>query len=107
MHDNEIEQLQDASRYGETDKSLVTKQEAALFNSVEAQVARIIVEHLGCEAREVTREASFEALGADSLDHVELVMALEDEFGIEIADEDAAKADTVGKAMALVESKIG
>lgn len=81
--------------------------DTALFNTVEAKVAAIVVEHLGCEAKDVTKEASFEALGADSLDHVELVMALEDEFGIEIGDDEANDADTVGKAMALVESKIG
>ncbi len=66
----------------------------------------IIAEQLGVEEDEVTSEASFvEDLGADSLDTVELVMALEEEFGIEIPDEDAEKILTVGKALDYIKEK--
>jgi acyl carrier protein len=69
-------------------------------------VKKIIAEQLGVEEDEVTSEASFvEDLGADSLDTVELVMALEEEFGIEIPDEDAEKILTVGKALDYIKEK--
>ena len=68
--------------------------------SVAERVKEIIVEQLGVDPEEVTMEASFvNDLGADSLDTVELVMALEEEFNIEIPDEEAEKLDTVGKAI--------
>lgn len=68
------------------------------------QVKSIIVEQLGVEAEEVKPEASFiEDLGADSLDIVELVMALEEEFDMEIPDEDAEKIKTVGDAVKYIE----
>ena len=64
--------------------------------SMEKKVKEIVAEQLGKDASEVTNEASFiDDLGADSLDIVELVMAMEDEFGIEIPDEDAEKIKTV------------
>jgi len=64
--------------------------------TVERRVIEIIVEQLGVSEEEVTLEASFiEDLGADSLDLVELIMAMEEEFGIEISDEDAEKIQTV------------
>ena len=64
------------------------------------QVRDIIVETLGCDAEQVTMDASLaDDLGADSLASVELVMALEDEFGIEIPDEDAEKITTVQNAI--------
>ena len=64
------------------------------------RVQKIVVEHLGVEADKVTEDASFiDDLGADSLDTVELVMAFEEEFGIEIPDEDAEKLQTVGDAI--------
>lgn len=64
--------------------------------SVERRVIEIIVEQLGVSAEEVILEASFiDDLGADSLDLVELIMALEEEFGVEISDEDAEKIQTV------------
>jgi len=71
------------------------------------KVKSIIAEQLGVKPEEVTPEASFvEDLGADSLDTVELVMALEEEFGIEIPDEDAEKMTTVGDAVKYIEEKI-
>ena len=74
--------------------------------TVDERVKKIIAEQLGVEEDEVTSEASFvEDLGADSLDTVELVMALEEEFGIEIPDEDAEKILTVGKALDYIKEK--
>jgi acyl carrier protein len=74
--------------------------------AVEEKVKSIIVEQLGVKAEEVTPTASFvDDLGADSLDTVELVMALEEEFGIEIPDEDAEKMTTVGEAIKYIEGK--
>jgi acyl carrier protein len=68
--------------------------------SVEEKVKHIIVEQLGVDEDEVKAEASFvDDLGADSLDVVELVMALEEEFGLEISDEDAEKLRTVKHAV--------
>jgi acyl carrier protein len=64
--------------------------------TVDRRVIEIIVEQLGVSEEEVTMEASFiEDLGADSLDLVELIMAMEEEFSIEISDEDAEKIQTV------------
>jgi len=66
----------------------------------EARVREIIINELGIEPEKVTDEASFvEDLGADSLDTVELVMAFEEEFGIDIPDEDAEQMRTVGDAI--------
>jgi acyl carrier protein len=74
--------------------------------SVESQVKEIIVENLGVDAEKVTDDASFvEDLGADSLDTVELVMAFEEEFDIEIPDEDAEKLTTVGEAIVYLKGK--
>ncbi|TFE02727.1 acyl carrier protein [Jeotgalibacillus salarius] len=71
------------------------------------RVTKIIVDRLGVDESEVKLEASFkEDLGADSLDVVELVMELEDEFDMEISDEDAEKIDTVGNAVSYIESKM-
>ncbi len=76
------------------------------MSAVEEKVKSIVVNQLGVNEEEVTNEASFvEDLGADSLDIVELVMALEEEFGIEIPDEEAEKIRTVGKAIAFIEAK--
>jgi len=73
--------------------------------TVEEKVKGIIMEQLGVDAEEVTPEASFiNDLGADSLDTVELVMALEEAFKIEISDEDAEKIATVGDAVKYIES---
>ena len=69
-------------------------------------VKAIIAEQLGVKIEEVTDSASFiDDLGADSLDTVELVMALEEKFGIEIPDEDAEKMSTVGEAIKYLEDK--
>ncbi len=71
--------------------------------SVEDRVQKIVCEQLGVSAEEVKLEASFiDDLGADSLDTVELVMALEEEFSTEIADDEAEKLTTVGKTVDYV-----
>lgn len=71
------------------------------------KVRAIIAEQLGAKIEDVTDTASFvDDLGADSLDTVELVMALEEEFGIEIPDEDAEKMTNVGEAVRYVEDKV-
>ena len=72
----------------------------------DARVREIIVNELGVEAEKVTDEASFvDDLGADSLDTVELVMAFEEEFGIDIPDEDAEQMRTVGDAISYLKEK--
>ena len=72
--------------------------------STEERVKKIVVEQLGVKEEEVTPEASFvDDLGADSLDTVELVMALEEEFEIEIPDEAAEKITTVQEAISYIE----
>jgi acyl carrier protein len=82
------------------------KEAGKFMGTVDERVKKIIGEQLGVEEDEVTPEASFvEDLGADSLDTVELVMALEEEFGIEIPDEDAEKILTVGKALDYIKEK--
>ena len=75
------------------------------MSSVEERVKKIVAEQLGVKEEEVTSDASFvDDLGADSLDTVELVMALEEEFGIEIPDEDAEKITRVKEAVEYIES---
>ena len=72
--------------------------------NVQERVKNIIVEQLGVEADQVKPEAQFvNDLGADSLDTVELIMALEEEFDIEIPDEKAEKIKTVGEAISFIE----
>ena len=74
--------------------------------AVEDKVKAIIAEQLGVKPEEVTPDASFiDDLGADSLDTVELIMALEEEFSVEIPDEDAEKMTSVGDAVKYIESK--
>ncbi len=71
-----------------------------MSDSAEAKVREIIINELGVDPEKVTPEASFvEDLGADSLDTVELVMAFEEEFGVDIPDEDAEQLRTVGDAI--------
>jgi acyl carrier protein len=70
------------------------------------RVQKVVVEQLDVDANEVTEAASFvEDLGADSLDVVELVMALEEEFDIEIPDDDAEKITTIAQAVAYIDEK--
>ena len=74
--------------------------------SIEEKVKDIIVEQLGVTPEQVTPNASFiEDLGADSLDTVELVMAFEEEFSVEVPDEDAEKLQTVGDVVKYIEEK--
>jgi acyl carrier protein len=76
--------------------------------ALEERVFEIIVEQLGVSRDEVVVEASFiDDLGADSLDIVELVMAMEEEFNLEISDEDAEKIQTIGAAIAYLKGKVG
>ncbi len=77
------------------------------MSTVFERVSKVIVDRLGVDESEVKLEASFrEDLGADSLDVVELVMELEDQFDMEISDEDAEKIGTVGDAISYIEKKI-
>lgn len=72
------------------------------------RVKKIVVEHLGVESDKVTEQASFiDDLGADSLDIVELVMAFEEEFGVEIPDDAAEKITTVSDAITYIDSNKG
>ncbi|MEZ5566396.1 MAG: acyl carrier protein [Gammaproteobacteria bacterium] len=76
------------------------------MSSIEAQVKSIVAEQLGVKEEEVTNQASFvDDLGADSLDTVELVMALEEEFETEIPDEDAEKIKTVQQAIDYISQR--
>ena len=77
-----------------------------MSESIEERVKKIIAEKLSVELAEVKPEASFvDDLGADSLDLVELIMSMEEEFGVEISDEDAEKIFTVKDAIAYVGTK--
>jgi acyl carrier protein len=79
-----------------------------MASDIAERVKKIIEEQLGVSAEQITGEASFiDDLGADSLDTVELVMALEEEFDIEIPDEDAEKMTTVAAAIGYLEQKVG
>ena len=78
------------------------------MSDVAERVKKIVVEHLNVDGEKVTEGASFiEDLGADSLDTVELVMAFEKEFDIDIPDEEAEKLRTVGAAMTYLHEKMG
>ncbi len=77
------------------------------MSEIADKVKKIVIEQLGCPEDQVTPDAKFiEHLGADSLDQVELVMALEENFGAEIPDEDAEKLTTVGDAIKYIETKM-
>ncbi|MFS0574258.1 acyl carrier protein [Sporosarcina sp. 179-K 3D1 HS] len=77
------------------------------MSTVLERVTKVVVDRLGVDESEVKVEASFrEDLGADSLDVVELVMELEDEFDMEISDDDAEKISTVGDAVTYIEAKV-
>lgn len=76
------------------------------MSDISEKVKSIVAEQLGVKIEEVKNDAQFiDDLGADSLDTVELVMALEEEFGAEIPDEDAEKLTTVGEAIKYIEGK--
>ena len=77
------------------------------MSDIQERVKKIIIEQLGVKEEEVKHEASFvDDLGADSLDTVELVMALEEEFDITVEEEELSDVATVGDAVTLVESKL-
>ena len=77
-----------------------------MTEDISSKVKKMVVDHLGVDEAKVTDEANFiDALGADSLDTVELVMAFEEEFGAEISDGEAEKILTVGDAIKFIESK--
>lgn len=79
-----------------------------MLSTVLERVTKVVVDRLGVDESEVKPEASFrEDLGADSLDVVELVMELEDEFETEISDDDAEKIATVGDAVSYIKEKVG
>ncbi len=79
-----------------------------MSDTAEAKVKEIIINELGVDPEKVTPEASFvEDLGADSLDTVELVMAFEEEFGVDIPDEDAEQLRTVGDAISYLKGHMG
>jgi len=76
--------------------------------AVEERIRQLIVEQLGVSVEEIRPEVSFlDDLGADSLDIVELVMAMEEEFDVEIPDDDAEKIQTIGDAFAYIKEKVG
>jgi len=78
------------------------------MSTIEQRVKKIVVEQLGVKEEEVTNDASFvDDLGADSLDTVELVMALEEEFETEIPDEDAEKITTIQQAIDYINAHMG
>src|SRR3984957_2569843 len=84
------------------------REDTTTMSTVEQQVKKIVAEQLGVKEEEVTNDASFvDDLGADSLDNVELVMALEEEFETEIPDEDAEKITTVQQAIDHINSQKG
>ena len=86
-----------------SDETELRKRGMTMAEATEARVKEIIINELGVEPDKVTNDASFvDDLGADSLDTVELVMAFEEEFGIDIPDEDAAQMRTVGDAVSYL-----
>lgn len=76
------------------------------MSDVAERVKKIVAEHLGRDIDQVTEDKSFYDLNADSLDNVELVMMFEEEFGIEIPDDEAEAAETVGDVIKAIEKKL-
>jgi acyl carrier protein len=104
-HDEAVPQrLASAPAIGPSDET----HEVKTMSDIAERVKKIVVEHLGVEPEKVTENASFiDDLGADSLDTVELVMAFEKEFDIDIPDEEAEKLRTVGDALKYLHEKLG
>ena len=71
-----------------------------------AKLRTLLVEQLACRENEITEDSTFDDLGADSLDHVEIIMAVEEEFGIDIPDDDAEKIKTVQDAITYLQSRV-
>ena len=93
-------------RYKQYRDTKTNQEREVKMSEIADKVKSIVVEQLGVSEDSVTPEAKFvEDLGADSLDQVELVMALEEAFGAEIPDEEAEKLTTVGDAIAFIEEK--
>lgn len=85
---------------------MINNKKAEIMSDIAERVKKIVVEHLGVDAAKVTDNASFiDDLGADSLDTVELVMAFEEEFGVEIPDDAAEKIVTVKDAIDFINQK--
>ena len=85
----------------------INKEEREIMSTVEERVRKIVIEQLGVKEEELKNDASFvDDLGADSLDTVELVMALEEEFETEIPDEQAEKINTIQEAIDYIESNL-
>ncbi len=77
-----------------------------MTKTVEERCRDVVATHLKIESERVTREAKFSDLGGDSLDNVEIVLELEEEFDIEISDDEAYDVATFGQAVAIVEGKV-
>jgi len=96
--------MRDFGRPPVTPRTSLLKNEDVPMSDVAERVKKIVVEHLGVEADKVVDNANFiDDLGADSLDTVELVMAFEEEFGVEIPDDAAETIVTVGDAVKFLE----
>src|SRR3954471_17182727 len=93
------------NRHAPSGETTLERREGQEMSDIAERVKKIVVEHLGVEAAQVKEDAKFiDDLGADSLDTVELVMAFEEEFSIEIPDDAAEKIQTVGDAINFINS---